>query len=457
MARVLVTGMSGTGKSTALAELARRGFEVVDTDEGGWTEWSQAEGGYVWREDRIRELLARDRARALYVSGTVSNQGRFRRDFDAVALLSAPADVLLGRVAARTTNDYGKTAAERELILRHLAEVEPLLRATCTHEVDATLPVESVVERLVAIGRNAAALPHRGRHGASYSAAVHATLLDLQHMGVRKAVGAFLLPTDDGLALVDCGPSSTLHVLEHELRARGRSLGDLRHLLLTHIHLDHAGAAGVIVRRNPELRVHVSEIGAPHLTAPDRLERSARRLYGEAFDQLWGELAPVPEENIDVLSDEALGLDVFPAPGHATHQVCFLDRRDGTAYPGDAAGVRIEPGRHVVPYAPPPDIDVEAWHATLDELEEREPSRLALPHFGFFDDVGEHVRELRARLDVWARRVADGHPIEQFVAEAEADLAAAGEADVDYFSSHSPWVPSYLGLARYWARRRDAA
>jgi dephospho-CoA kinase len=144
--------MSGTGKSTALAELRRRGFEVVDTDEGGWSEWSDEEDGYLWREDRIAELLARDRSVPLYVSGTVSNQGRFYPQFDAVVLLSAPADVLLERIETRTTNEYGKAAEERNLILRHVAEVEPLLRATCTHEIDAAQRIDDVVAALIAIG-----------------------------------------------------------------------------------------------------------------------------------------------------------------------------------------------------------------------------------------------------------------------------------------------------------------
>ena len=152
MGTILVTGMSGTGKSTALNELRRRGFEVIDTDEPGWTEWRDEDGGYVWREARFAELLARDRTATLYVSGTVSNQGRFYPRFDAVVLLSAPADVLLSRIESRTTNDYGKTAEERDLILGHVAEVEPMLRATCTHEIDATQPMEKVVAELVAIG-----------------------------------------------------------------------------------------------------------------------------------------------------------------------------------------------------------------------------------------------------------------------------------------------------------------
>lgn len=148
--------MSGTGKSTALAELRRRGFETVDTDEPGWTEWSEREDGYVWREDRVAELLARDREVPLYVSGTVSNQGRFYPRFDAVVLLSAPAEILLERIASRRTNPYGKAPAERDLIREHLATVEPLLRATCTHEIDASRAAEDVVAELVAIGAGSA-------------------------------------------------------------------------------------------------------------------------------------------------------------------------------------------------------------------------------------------------------------------------------------------------------------
>jgi dephospho-CoA kinase len=153
MRRILVTGMSGTGKSSALAELQKRGFAAVDTDRGGWTVWSENEGGYVWREDRIAELLKREGGSTLYVSGTVSNQGRFYPRFDAVVLLSAPAEVLLRRIATRSSNDYGKGDEERDLIMRDLAEVEPQLRATCTHEIDATQPLDVVVAQLVAISR----------------------------------------------------------------------------------------------------------------------------------------------------------------------------------------------------------------------------------------------------------------------------------------------------------------
>ena len=124
------------------------GFRTVDTDEGDWTEWSEADGGYVWREEQLAELLAGEDGPSLFISGTVSNQGRFYDRFDAVVLLSAPANVLLGRIETRTTNPYGKSAAQRKVVLRELAEVEPRLRQTCTHEIDATQPLADVVNRL---------------------------------------------------------------------------------------------------------------------------------------------------------------------------------------------------------------------------------------------------------------------------------------------------------------------
>src|SRR5919202_6052823 len=150
--RVLVTGMSGTGKSSALAELEKRGFRVVDTDSTEWSEWVPEADEWLWREDRMAELLAEDGERPLFVSGCMSNQVKFYDRFDAIVLLSAPAEVILERVGRRTTNDYGKTARERYLILTHLETVEPLLRATSTHELDASRPLGEVVDALAAIG-----------------------------------------------------------------------------------------------------------------------------------------------------------------------------------------------------------------------------------------------------------------------------------------------------------------
>ena len=154
MANILVTGMSGTGKSTALDELGRRGFRVVDTDSPAWSEWIPAAAEWLWREDRIAALLAEEADDVLYVSGCMSNQGKFYDRFDAVVLLSAPLDVILERVTNRTTNDYGKGPGELGLIRFHLETVEPLLRATCTHELDASRPLADVADALVAIGQS---------------------------------------------------------------------------------------------------------------------------------------------------------------------------------------------------------------------------------------------------------------------------------------------------------------
>ena len=278
--------------------------------------------------------------------------------------------------------------------------------------------------------------------------------IDLHHAGHERTIASYLLDTDDGPAIFDCGPTTTIRALEDGLDRHGLALRDVRHLLLSHIHLDHAGAAGVLVRMHPELQVHVSEIGAPHLVDPSRLERSARRLYGDAFDELWGELAPVPQANVRVVGERVLGLECFPSPGHATHHVCYLDR-DGTLYAGDAAGVRITPGRYVVPPTPPPEIDVDAWDRTIAELEDRAPARLALIHFGVFDDVQRHLADLRLELDDWAATVRGGASEQEFIAYVLAELANAGERVEDYDVAMPLWQ-SYRGLARWAELPADA-
>jgi glyoxylase-like metal-dependent hydrolase (beta-lactamase superfamily II) len=275
--------------------------------------------------------------------------------------------------------------------------------------------------------------------------------IDLLHMGNERTIGSYVLDTDDGPALFDCGPATTVETLKAGLADRGLALTDVRHLLLSHIHLDHAGATGVLVREHPELQVHVSPVGAPHLVAPERLERSARRLYGDSFDSLWGELAPVPEQNVHVVGDRVLGLDCFPTPGHASHHVCYLDR-DGTLYAGDAAGVRIQPGRAVVPPTPPPEFDLDAWQETLAELERRDPERLALIHFGVAEDVQRHLAELRLELFEWTDFVRGGAGAEEFVEYVQTELRDAGE-DAAYYDLAMPLWQSYQGLTR-WAEKQ---
>jgi glyoxylase-like metal-dependent hydrolase (beta-lactamase superfamily II) len=279
--------------------------------------------------------------------------------------------------------------------------------------------------------------------------------IDLRHQAAERVIGVYLVDTAAGPALFDCGPTTCIPALHAGLAERGLALSDVGHLLLSHIHLDHAGGAGVLVREHPGLQVHVSAIGAPHLVDPTRLDSSARRLYGDAFDVLWGELAPVPEANVHVVSDEVLGLECFPTPGHASHHVSYL-HEDGTLYAGDAAGVRVVPGRHVIPVSPPPDFDLEAWERTLGEIERRAPKRLALIHFGVAEDVGYHLELMRGMLHAWAERVRLGATEQEFVDAGLAELRERVGEGGELWQRAAPLWQSYVGIRRYWDKRAEA-
>jgi glyoxylase-like metal-dependent hydrolase (beta-lactamase superfamily II) len=277
--------------------------------------------------------------------------------------------------------------------------------------------------------------------------------LDLLHLGHERVIGCYLLETDDGPALLDCGPASCFATLAARLDEHGLEVSHLRHLLLSHIHLEHAGATGVLVREHPGLQVHVSEVGAPHLIDPSKLISSAARLYGDALGPLWGEIVAVPEENVHVVAARVVGLECFPTPGHASHHVCYVGP-DGTLYAGDAAGVRIAPHRFVLPPTPPPDLDVAAWHETVAAIRRRRPERLALIHFGAFDDVERHLDELERRLDEWTARVEGGVSEQKFVE------AALGDVDTDSaeeYATAMPFEQSYAGLRRYVEKRTAAS
>jgi len=250
-------------------------------------------------------------------------------------------------------------------------------------------------------------------------------------------MGAYVVETPDGPGLVDCGPASTVRALKEGLRTRGLSVSDLRHVLLTHVHLDHAGAAGLLVRENPDLRVHVSEEGALHLSFPEVLEFGAREVYGAQFDELWGEV---------VLEERVAGLEWIATPGHAAHHVSYLDA-EGTLYAGDAAGMRTEPERFVLPPMAPPDVDVAAWHRTISELEGRRPACLALTHFGLVADPLDHLAALRERLTHWEAAVRSGMTQQQFVEEVRAEVRALGAPPS--FVEVLPLAQSYEGLKLY--------
>ena len=276
--------------------------------------------------------------------------------------------------------------------------------------------------------------------------------IDLRH-GAATPIGVYLLETPDGPALHDCGPTVCIPALKEGLAARGLALTDVRHLLLSHIHLDHAGAAGVLVREHPGLQVHVSEVGAPHLVDPSRLDRSARRIYGALFDQLWGELAPVPAQNVHAVGDRVLGLDCFASPGHAAHHVTYVDG-DGTLFGGDSLGIRVPGSGYVAPPTPPPDIDVEAWDRTLDETLRRRPARVALIHVGVHDDPETHVGLLREELH--RRAELAGRGLDQDTWAAAVRPAVLGSPPVMVSVFEESIAPDYNGLKRYWDKRREA-
>jgi glyoxylase-like metal-dependent hydrolase (beta-lactamase superfamily II) len=295
-------------------------------------------------------------------------------------------------------------------------------------------------------------------------------MIDDMHLGRPHVIATYLM-LGDTPAIVDPGPASTLDTLSAGLGAFGLALGDLRAILLTHIHLDHAGATGELVRRYPHLRVYVHQRGARHLAAPEKLINSATRLYGDQMERLWGPIVPVPEQNISTLvGGETLqigqrALRVFDAPGHASHHVVYFEEGNGAAFVGDTGGVCI-PDR-MIPRAatPPPDIDVEAWMRTLDLLESLAPQALLLTHFGPAYEPAAYLDDYRATLRRWAEAVRVGlasgadeaTQIERLRDVARADMGAdVSASDIALFEQASSVELNYYGLARYWRKRAES-
>jgi glyoxylase-like metal-dependent hydrolase (beta-lactamase superfamily II) len=274
-------------------------------------------------------------------------------------------------------------------------------------------------------------------------------VIDLRHLDTDRVIAAHEL---DGGVIVDPGPASCLEALLAGLAAEPRAL------MLTHIHLDHAGASGSLARRFPGLRVYVHELGAPHLIDPSRLLESAGRLYGADLDRLWGEVAPVPAERITSLAggESVEGLEVAYAPGHASHHVAYLDRARGDAYVGDVAGVRIPPGGPTVAPTPPPDIDLDAWERSLDLIAAWRPSRVRLTHFGWYEADGaltaarEALALTRERSRAADRDAYIGAVRDQVEREATPDEAVR-------IAQAAPIEQGWLGLERYWRQRRERA
>lgn len=316
----------------------------------------------------------------------------------------------------------------------------------------------------------------RARHDSAFSCTVTAMTalgpgtdyIDLDFRGRQRAIAAVVLHGAGGVALVDPGPTSTLPVLRRALDAAGMTLADITTILLTHIHLDHAGCVGTLLHERPHLRVLVHEVGAPHLVDPAKLLSSASRLYGDAMETLWGEVRPVPEGAIESLQGgeqlQIAGqrLDVVYTPGHASHHVSYFAPDSGIAFVGDTGGVRVVEGGFVLPPTPPPDIDLERWEESLQAIERWRPGTLFLTHFGAVNTPAPHLAELRQHIEVVARLAKasleqegdDSAKESWFVQELRRELRRRlPEAEASRYELSARFDLNWRGLARYWRKR----
>jgi glyoxylase-like metal-dependent hydrolase (beta-lactamase superfamily II) len=273
-------------------------------------------------------------------------------------------------------------------------------------------------------------------------------LLDVRHLGRERVIGCWEID----MVLIDPGPTSSM---ENLIEALGGERP--RALLLTHIHLDHAGASGALVRHWPELPVYVHERGARHLADPTKLLASAARLYGDQLEQLWGEVAPVPEQNLRALSggEEVLGFRVAYTPGHASHHVSYLHPPTGRAFVGDTAAVRIPPSDFVLPPTPPPDIDLDLWEDSIDRILDWEPDSLGLTHFGEIAEPEPHLEIVRARLHEQAELAAElsAEEFERRIREQVTERADRETAEA--MLQAAPPEQQWAGLTRHLSNRRS--
>jgi glyoxylase-like metal-dependent hydrolase (beta-lactamase superfamily II) len=291
--------------------------------------------------------------------------------------------------------------------------------------------------------------------------------IDLNFLDRPHAIATGVIRGEGSLALVDPGPSTCLETLELGLQSYGAGLGDVTHLLLTHIHLDHAGATGTILRRYPGVKVFVHERGAPHIVDPAKLVASASRLYGNQMERLWGAIEPAPANSLIVLEGgeqiQAGGrvFEVAYTPGHASHHVSYFDRASGVAFVGDTAGVCVD-GGYVLPPTPPPDIDVELWHNSAARIEAWAPRTIFLTHFGPIEDPVPHLRTLLENLETMSRivqkRLAEPAPDDEqarrFAEDVTRELRRQmSESQVAAYLAAAPPELLWLGLARYWKKK----
>lgn len=295
--------------------------------------------------------------------------------------------------------------------------------------------------------------------------------IDTLFRGEEGVIASYLLTGPAGPALIDVGPTTTVDHLLAGVRAAGFDPRDFRHLVLTHVHLDHAGAAGTLARMLPGARVYVHRLGAPHLIDPTKLVSSARRIYGDQMETLWGPIEPVPAERLTILDDgDALRvgertLRALYTPGHAVHHLAYHDAARAELFAGDTAGVRLQGNGFVRPPTPPPDLSLEDWNASLDKLEALSLRGMYLAHFGQFTDVGAHLEQLRRRLGAWGelmlagmRRGADDTALAADLARtADGELAALGSSgrpndEVRRYEVAANYLMSAQGYMRYYRK-----
>jgi glyoxylase-like metal-dependent hydrolase (beta-lactamase superfamily II) len=295
--------------------------------------------------------------------------------------------------------------------------------------------------------------------------------IDLNFLGYPEIIATAVLQSAAGVALIDPGPSTTLENLRAALQRKGIAIADVRQLLLTHIHLDHAGVTGTLVRENPAIEVFVHERGAPHMIDPSKLMASTGRLYAGDMERLWGEFLPVPADRIRVLKGEervtagGRELQVAYTPGHASHHVSYFDPSSRVAFVGDTAGIRRGDGSYILPPTPPPDIDLDAWRTSENRIVAWDPDTLFLTHFGPFHGARLHFQELMDRLDMWSgivRRLLSDPTLDDarreraFVEEALLDLRQkVGEQEAEKYNRAGRLDYSWQGLSRYWKKRSN--
>jgi glyoxylase-like metal-dependent hydrolase (beta-lactamase superfamily II) len=301
--------------------------------------------------------------------------------------------------------------------------------------------------------------------------------IDLNFLGQPGVIATVLMHGTEGVALIDPGPSTTLPHLKASLAERGFSFPDVRAILLTHIHLDHAGCTGVLIDSCPNATVYVHANGAPHMVDPSKLVASASRLYAPDMERLWGEIRPVPAERVKVLGTRTdarsagqlspisvVGHDLQVAwtPGHASHHVSYCSKAAGIAFVGDTAGICRQSGRVVLPPTPPPDIDLDAWHTSTDLILSWNPDTLFLTHFGPQPSPRVHFQDLWKRMDEWSLRVqallakpgADDEHAQAFTKWVMDELVrATNPEEARAYQSAARFDFSWAGLARYWKKR----